>query len=458
MKRTTVAYKVFPLLLALVMATVAGGCAGVGEWLVGGGPPLVASPTPTPVAKSPVAVAAPAGGVVKEGRPYLTETLSPITLHYEPWIDYSTVQLVKNTFATAIHAQQTELGVAALPHIDAYVMWETPFNHFASQNAFQQPSWLAGFAAYDLLGGHADNAKIYVNAQASGIVHNTAHELTHIAAPSLPQWLAEGVAEYVGDRVDQVLAPDDGKARRLQARAKVRQAVKSNTLLEAQSLQDFPWESPPDFAVLELAYAESWQMVEYVSAVYGKEVLSTLITQYNGPSGQSPATSSDETLATFEAVLGKPSDEVFSAFAVRALTDLTPEEQTGDNLCALADIMAAEAGVTSAWNQFLLLNSSRDPSRFVATFQEFGKEWQDLGIQTAQTPGLGEAAALRDDLAAYLQAMRHAMDLLVQSDTSAANRSLQSAYRQRTLAQEQLHQALVSRSEWLSCGAAVPGA
>lgn len=456
MKCIALAQRALSLLSALAIGVAAGGCANVGEWLVGGEPRLVPKPTVTPSNTRQAAIAAPVGGVINGSRPYLTEAVPPITLHYEPWIDYATVQLVKNTFATAIQAQQTELGLPSLPHIDAYVTWETPFDHFASQNAFQQPSWLAGFAAYDLSAGHAGNAKIYVNAQATGIVHNTAHELTHIAAPSMPQWLAEGVAEYIGDRVDEVLTPREGQLRQLQARSKVRQAIRNNTFFAAQSLQDFHWESPPDYPTLELAYAESWQMVEYVRAVYGKEALATLITDYAGPSQYASTSSSDETLATFEAVTGKPAQEVFKAFAAEALTNLTTEEQTGESFCTLSNIIAVEADFTDAWSQFSLQNGGQDPRRFTAAFQQFAKEWRDLGVQTAKTPAPGEAAPVRDAIAAYLQAIQQAMDQLAQGNTNSANRTLQSAFRLRTLAQEQLHQALTDRSKWLSCGTTFP--
>ncbi len=425
---------------ALAAALVAGACQGVGEWLAGGAPTVV---TATPAHLSPTAFPPLVSALLHEGRPYLVEEMAPAVVHYEPWIDYAIIQLVKETFAVTQEVQQEELGVWALPPIELHITWESPFNRSAGQNQFQQPSWLAGFATYNLQGGRATDAKVYINAQAKGLVHNTAHELTHIATPALPQWLGEGVAEYVGVRVDRVMTPEDGELRMLQARAKVRQAIREGNLLTPEELQGFPWESPPRYTTLELAYAEGWQVVEYLATTYGVETLSGLVAGY--------AAATEESLAPFEAVIGKPAGELFTAFAQQALVNLTPEEQTGESLCQLSDKAAEEAKVTEEWNRFLTQSSGQDPNRFVDSFRQFAQQWSALAAQTEGTPAPGEAGPVGDAIVSYIRSMHQAMEQFIQGRATTANRSLLEGNQGRIAAQGELHQTLEKRAAWLTC-------
>jgi hypothetical protein len=379
---------------------------------------------------------------------YLKEALGGASLHYEPWVDYPTVQQVKATFIATQQVQSQELGVARLPPIDIFVTWESPFNRFAGQNEFQHPSWLAGFAVYGLVEGRAVDARIYVNSQAEGLVHNTAHELTHIAAPALPQWLGEGVAEYVGVRVGLLMGTNEADVRTLQARLKVRQAVGQGRLLTPQELDTFPWESPPDFAALDLAYAEGWQMVEYLAAAYGSQVLPQLVAAY--------ATASEESLATFEAVLGRPAQEVWGAFVNHSLEDVSPAEQVGDSLCRLSHQEKEEADLTRDWNQFLERSDRQAPRKDTEEFVRFSQRWAQLLVDVATTPAPGDAGPIKETLFASVQTMQRAMDLLAQGSATAANRSLATANQGRLLAHTQLQQALRERSAWLTCAAPLP--
>ncbi|MBI2171457.1 MAG: hypothetical protein HYU30_05485 [Chloroflexi bacterium] len=438
--------RLLPLALMLLTSLATGACQDVSDWLVGRGATPLATAAPTPQVQQPVAPHVSAA--IKEGRLYLKEALNGASLLYEPWVDYPTVQQVKDTFMATQQVQSQELGVAELPPIDLFVTWESPFNLFAGQNQFQHPSWLAGFAVYGLAEGRALDARVYINAQAKGLVHNTAHELTHIAAPALPQWLGEGVAEYVAVRVDLLIGTDETDARTLQARLKVRQAAEQGRLLMPQELDAFPWDSPPDYTTLDLAYAEGWQMVEYVAAAYGSQVLSQLVAGY--------AKAPDESLATFETVLSRPAQEVWQAFMQHVLANVSPAEQVGDALCRLTSQEAAEADLTRDWNQFLERSNRQNPVQDTQEFLRFGQRWAQLSVDVADTVAPGDAGPIKETLFASVQTMQRAMELLAQGSAAAANSSLSAANQGRLLAHAQLQRAIRERSAWLTCAAPLP--
>ncbi|MBI4313163.1 MAG: hypothetical protein HY681_15510 [Chloroflexi bacterium] len=430
------------ILVAFALATSA--CQDAGDWLVGRDktPSAEPQPTPTPL---PDSLAPYVGASIKDGRPYLHEDISMGALHYEPWVDYAIVQQTKSTLEVTSDVLADELGLAPLPPVEAYITWESQFNHFAGENQFQHPSWLAGFATYSVAGSQVTDAKVYVNAQAKGLVHNTAHELTHIAAPTLPQWLSEGVAEYVATLVEQRVNDTDAQAKRLQARQKVREAIRGSALLDPHALHQFPWDSPPSFDELDRAYALSWQLVEYLAEVGGKDLVSRLVTAY--------AADREETLATLEAVAGAPASEVWQRFSQHMLTDLDTAEQVGDALCRLSALQLQEAGLTQQWNEFLGRSHGQDVARFGLDFIHFSQEWALLLQDVASTPAPADAAPLKEAIARYLGTMREAMDLLAQGKAIPANSSLAVANQERSAAHALLHSALQERSDWLTCGA-----
>ena len=58
--------------------------------------------------------------------------------------------------------------------------------------------------------------------------------------------------------------PDQARFRVLDSRGRVRRALQSGDLMDLQELQEFLWKEADQLQELELAYAESWQFVEYM--------------------------------------------------------------------------------------------------------------------------------------------------------------------------------------------------
>ncbi|MBI4202968.1 MAG: hypothetical protein HY532_07655 [Chloroflexi bacterium] len=443
----SIARHTLTLAFMVLTALVAGGCQGLGEWLVGQGEPLTAVSTPTPSPTPPPSepVLSYLGVVIKEGRPFYQEVTSFGPLQYEPWVEYTTVQQIKDTLAATQQVLASGLGISDLPPIAISITWDSEFIRAAGQSQFQHPTWLAGFAAYGLANGQVVNARIYVNAQAEGITHNTAHELTHIAAPTLPQWLAEGIAEYVAYRVDLLVEPGAGERRMLQARGLVRKAQEQERLLTIEALHDLIWEAPPDYSTLELAYAQSWLLVEHLAAAHDSTVLGRLVDDY----ARDPAT----TLATFEAAIGTPATDLWEHFAVNALAELIPEEQVGQSLCALANLQSEEGALTQEWNQFLQDTGPVTRNQLTQRFLKFTQAWGSILAEVSVLPAPSDAAPIKERMMDYVALLQEAMLLLAQGRETQANVNLTAANVGRATTHQMLGEALQARASWLKCAA-----
>jgi hypothetical protein len=105
----------------------------------------------------------------------------------------------------------------------------------------------------------------------------TTHELTHqvihqrIRSPlgdlSMPHWMDEGLAVYYEDpgKVDP------------QFSIPVRRAIQNNTLLSTRSLSG---SFPADPAAANLAYGESWSVVNFIIQHYGRDKLAQLLQSF----------------------------------------------------------------------------------------------------------------------------------------------------------------------------------
>ncbi|MBI4339355.1 MAG: hypothetical protein HY680_05330 [Chloroflexi bacterium] len=433
------------LLVLLLAALAASACQGAGDWLTGKAEPT-ATGTPTPVALATPAVQPPlVGAVLKQGRPYLQERLSGGLLSYEPWVPYQTVRQVKETLAVTRGVQELELGVTELPPFDVFIALESQFNQFAKENEFQQPTWLAGFAAYKMRAGEAIDVNVYVNAQAVGIVHNTAHELTHVAAPNLPQWLGEGVAEYIATRVDRELGSPGLEERALDARGKVRRAVRQGDLPDPAQLQGFDWMNPDNYRRLDLLYAEAWLLVEYLVQSQGSAILQDTLHAYQK--------ADEDSLAPLEEALGFPAQSLWTGFVQDIQENLEPEEQVGESLCALGRLEAEGTELAIAWNRFLLRGGRGGEAQGTAELRQFREAWSMLLSVVTGTSALGDAGPIRDTMTSYAESMVRAMDLLSQGRTAEGNSALIKANQQRQATGDALQQALAHRRGWLSCEA-----
>jgi hypothetical protein len=117
---------------------------------------------------------------------------------------------------------------------------------------------------------------------ASGVEHTTAHELTHIVvgeatdnpfhAP-IPRWLDEGLAMY-----NEGVLPDYNQ----QA---LQDAVRNNNLISVRSLSAYTG----DPALVDLFYAESYSIVDYLLNTYGTEKMVQLLSVFKRGSHQEDA-------------------------------------------------------------------------------------------------------------------------------------------------------------------------
>lgn len=104
----------------------------------------------------------------------------------------------------------------------------------------------------------------------------TTHELTHqvihqkVRGPlgdlSLTRWMDEGLAVYY---------ENPGKVD-VQFQGPLRRAIQNDTLMPLRSLSSFP----ADPAAANLAYGESWSVVDFIIRRYGKEKLAALLQEF----------------------------------------------------------------------------------------------------------------------------------------------------------------------------------
>ena len=377
-----------------------------------------------------------------DGWPYLLEPLPKATLYYEPWIDYQTVQLVKEAFGAAQEVLHRELGVAEVPPLTLYLTLEMQFNHFATANEFPHPSWLAGFYYYIERETGVSEAKIYVNSEAQGLAHNVAHELTHLTTIGLPTWLGEGVGEYIGSRVQAAMKPQANETRFLASRWKVRQAAERDMLLDREELENVQWTASEDYELLDLAYAEAWQLVEYVARNSAPHGLRDLVGRYRQElqEGEDP----------FPLALGISTDKVWQGFRADILDNMTAEERVGANLCTLVQFSDRGAAITRDWNQFLARADLEEPEAREEQFRHFQRRWESQASDIERLPTVGETSGIRGLLVYYSQSMAKAMGEYAGGMVNAANRTVVEANLSNAQASATLRNALLERV-WLAC-------
>lgn len=134
--------------------------------------------------------------------------------------------------------------------------------------------------ATEWTGGRAypDHAIVMINVEPSQLEWGkgaTAHELTHqvihqkIRSPlgglSMPHWVDEGLAVYFEGTPGQV---------DLQFSGPLNSAIRNDTLVPVRSLTG---SFPADSRAAELAYGESWSVVDFIFRHYGKDKMAQLL-------------------------------------------------------------------------------------------------------------------------------------------------------------------------------------
>ena len=383
------------------------------------------------------------GSIVINGRPYVREALPDgAVFHYEPWIEFTTVQQVMDTYFRTKETLRREFTIEDPPLPEIYVLLPDQFQHFVAEGKFTNPVFLAGLSSHIFRDGEVSEAKVYVNAKGQELLRNVAHELTHPATPSLPTWLSEGAAEYIAARVQMETDPDQARFRALDSRGRVRRALQSGDLLDLQELQDFSWKEAEQLQELELAYAESWQLVESMVQATSIQALVHLMESHreDEPEDGDPFLDS----------LGITSEALWGSFTKDLLENLTVEETEGAALCDVAHL-GNEAGLISRdWNIFLNQIDQSQPELAIEELNAFKERWQRLMQDGAALTPSEELTTDYERMDSYLQSMVVVMDAFIENNISTGNRLLLAANLQYAGILDDLQDEFAAR-RWLRC-------
>ena len=407
------------------------------------------SPTPTPTPEQ-VEEATPtpdeasfSGAIVVNGRPYVREALADgAVLHYEPWIQFATLQQVTDTYFRTKEMLRREFMIEEPPLPEIYVLFPEQFQHFVEEGKFTNPVFLAGLSSHIFRDGEVSDAKVYVNANGQELFRNVAHELTHPATPGVPTWLSEGVAEYIASRVQMQTDPDQARFRFLDSRGRVRRGLQNGDLLDLRELQDFLWKEAEQLRELELAYAESWQLVEYMVRATSTQALVHLM--------ESHREDEPEDGDIFLDSVGITSEALWEGFTKDLLENLTAEEMEGAALCDLAHL-GNEAGLISRdWNIFLNQIDQSKPELAIEEFGGFKERWQRLVRDSSSITPHEKVETFYEQMQNYLESMVLVMDVFVENNILSGNTLLLAANLQYTHIVDDLKKEFDAR-RWLQC-------
>lgn len=407
------------------------------------------TPTPTPTPE-PVEEATPipdeasfSGAIVVNGRPYVREVLEDgAVLHYEPWIQFATLQQVTDTYFRTKEMLGREFMIEDPLPPEIYVLFPEQFQHFVEEGQFANPVFLAGLSSHIFRDGEVSDAKIYVNANGQELFRNVAHELVHPTTPGVPTWLSEGAAEYIASRVQMETDPDQARFRFLDSRGRVRRALQSGDLLDLQELQDFLWKEAEQLHELELAYAESWKLVEYMVRATSTQALVHLMETHREDEPEDGDIFLDS--------LGITSEALWEGFSKDLLENLTAEEMEGAALCDLA-YLGNEAGLISRdWNIFLNQVDQSQPELAIEEFGGFKERWQRLVGEGAGLTPSEEMTPYNERMDSYLESMVVVMDVFVENNIAAGNTLLLAANVQYASIVDDLQDEFAAR-RWLRC-------
>ncbi|MSQ21714.1 MAG: hypothetical protein EXR53_00165 [Dehalococcoidia bacterium] len=404
----------------------------------------IAQPSPTPeIRESPAVVVTPTQGPpLIEGRPYLRDTTPGAVIYYEPQIGYQTVGKVKDAFAAALKILEQELGAPAPEKVALFLSGQDQFTLLASAHGFPPTSYILGFYSPSPQQGVEDAASgVYLNADGESLFHTLGHELSHAAAPGLPSWFGEGLADYIGTRVEKEMNPRKQLDRMQVYRRVVRDAVNDGTLLDQTALESFDLRA--DHACLELDrfYGQAWQLMEYIGMTYGTSALRGLVASYrdNTQSGD-----------PFNAVLGTPAETVWQKFSTDITENLTTQERVDQSLDGMQRLAGQAEAITHDWDLFIAQTAPGQPENPRDALIGFGERWVSLAQQTARLAAPGRALSIRDLWYRYFQSMAFAMQDYAQGNDASANRRIAVANQAYSLASAALQESLLRRPS-LSC-------
>ena len=383
------------------------------------------------------------GSTTMNGRPYLREMLPDETnVIYEPWIDSEAVLSVVASYDLTWRVLEEEFGIDKIP-FEVHLLFPDQLTGFVNDGGFSDPEILTGLSSHFFTDGQVSEAKIYVDVTDESLLRNVSHELTHPATPNLPTWLSEGVAEYVAARVQKEVDPTRAKLHELESRGLVRSGIKLGSAISIRDLQDFDWKNTANKRQLELAYAQSWHLVEYIRKAYTGESLSLLI------KGFQTDEIDEDTL--FIKILEESPDLIWLEFTKDIQQSLTLDELEGEALCKVADFGNGAGLISRDWNIFVkqskILRSEAD--LLLKELEQYKMRWQTLE-QEAAIYNSEISNSLYGRIESYLQQMVTTMDFYISNDFLQGDIRLHQANLEYKDINDDLAREFADR-RWLKC-------
>ncbi len=443
-------HRALALLGAIVLATLLmAACGRLEPPSLGGITPVIptsvppAQPSPTPeIKESQTAVVPPIpGATLIEGQPYLRDTTPGTIIYYEPQIDYQTVGKVKDAFAAVLKVLEQGLGAPPPEKVVIVLSGKDQFTRLGSAHGFPDSAYLLGFYSPTLQEVEGAVAAVYLNADGESLFHTLGHEMTHAAVPGLPSWFSEGLADYIGTRVEKIMNPRAQLSRMKVFRRLVREAVNDGALLDQRALETFDLRADHTCLDLDRFYGQAWQFEEYIGGRYGPYALRGLVASYrdNTQSGD-----------PFNTVLGIPVETLWQGFSTDIAENLTAEERVDQSLDSLQQLASQAEAIAHDWDQFIAQANPGRSENPRDTLIGFKGRWDSLAQQTASLAAPGAASNIRDLWSFYFQSMALAMQEYAQGSDALANRRVAIANQAISLAAVALQESLM-RHPSLTC-------
>jgi len=195
--------------------------------------------------------------------PWQTISDEQLSLHYYN-INKTDAQDMLNAGVQGLKRDNTQMGLSVKDSVDVYVY---PNYQDMRDAILFEPAWSGGLTipGYNIvaLGTSGSNASWDQNTVVHELTHVLVNHLTFSCLSYVPQWLDEGLAVYSEGPLDpQFQDPLD-------------QAIKDNSLLSVRVISNAFAETR---GTVDLSYAQSFSLVNFLINTYGKDKMTQLLT------------------------------------------------------------------------------------------------------------------------------------------------------------------------------------
>jgi len=304
-----------------------------------------------------------------------------------------------------------ELGVPQHTVPVMYLTKKPEIIRAAIERNFVEPGWIAGYAYIS-----DDEVEIVIKAEDASTYNTVGHEVTHIAVQLGINWMDEGLAEYFGFRVGEQFDPKNNQTARLQRRFAVRQAAAQDSLYSLQGLLSWVWSEAVTKEEVELFYAQSWWLTDYLFQTFSLEQMRLF---YQALLAGQPFSSA------FEGFLGENPQMIIADFSVDVQSNLLEEERIADSLCPFGTILEQHNALIAEWNT--LLESGTVGKKAKQTWLSFSQRYQQLHEETAALAVEQPVVELRDRYAQVFQWLAEVAQHYAEGNISAGNSLLAQA-------------------------------